>query len=130
MQLNFPGIVIKSIAVESGNRKNVFQTFWQQSDVDLSNGMNFQPSGSIFVRFTHLNHLEFVYKIEVDNQSDGNKQGTCRIFLAPKFDERGKSWLFRDQKDMFIELDRFAVTCKFSFYSKSSCIPQNIRELK
>lgn len=113
-QLTFPGITVESVTVQSGNRENIFRTFWQQSDVELSNGMNFQPRGSIFVRFTHLNHLEFVYKIKVNNRTEGNKQGTCRIFLAPKFDEKGNPWLFRDYKDMFIELDRFVVISKYS----------------
>lgn len=35
-----------------------------------------------------------------------------RIFMAPKFDERGNPWLFRDQKLMFIELDKFKVNCE------------------
>lgn len=105
------------IAVESGGQKNVLQTFWQQSDVDLSRGMDFQPRGSVFVRFTHLNHRPFSYKITVNNQSGGSKQGTCRIFLAPKFDERGNPWLYRDQKNMFIEMDRFAVNCECSLFS-------------
>ena len=35
--------------------------------------------------------------------------GTVRIFLAPKFDERGTDMLFRDQRLLFIELDKFIV---------------------
>lgn len=91
---------------------NTLTTFWQQSDVDLSRGMDFQPRGSVFVRFTHLQHQPFSYNITVDNASGSNKMGTCRIFIAPKFDERGNPWLFRDQKGMFVELDRFVVTRK------------------
>lgn len=108
---------MQSIAIEtSGAKANELQTFWQQSDVDLSRGMDFQPRGAVFVRFTHLNHRPFNYKIVV--QSNSAKQGTCRIFMAPKFDERGNPWLFRDQKVMFIELDKFRVNCKYE-YNKS-----------
>lgn len=40
--------------------------------------------------------------------------GTCRIFLAPKFDERGLPWLLRDQKHLMVEMDKFTVNCKIS----------------
>lgn len=113
MQLDFPGVTVNHVAVETGNLKNVIQTFWQQSDVDLENGLDFQPRGSVFVRFTHLNHREFTYKIIVNNKKGMNAQGTCRIFLSPKYDERHNPWIFRDHRNMFIELDRFAVTCKY-----------------
>ena len=112
-QLNYPGITVSNIEIQSqGSPKNTFNTFWQQSDVDLSRGMDFQPRGSVFVRFTHLQHQPFTYKITVNNQANGNRRGTCRIFMAPKNDERGNPWLFRDQKIMFIELDKFTVNCK------------------
>ncbi|KAG5886327.1 hypothetical protein JTB14_034790 [Gonioctena quinquepunctata] len=110
-QLNYSGVTVDQISIEStsGGQGNNIQTFWQQSDVDLSRGMDFQPRGAVLVRFTHLNHAEFTYRITVNNQSGENRQGTCRIFLAPKFDERGNPWLFRDQKHMFIEMDKFSV---------------------
>ncbi|KAF7284741.1 hypothetical protein GWI33_021611 [Rhynchophorus ferrugineus] len=110
-ELNNPGVVIQDIQLEvQGGSANRLQTFWQQSDVDLSRGMDFQPRGSVFIRFTHLQHRPFSYKISV--QSNNARQGTCRIFLAPKFDERGNPWLFRDQRLMFIELDKFLVNLK------------------
>jgi len=49
--------------------------------------------------------------------------GTVRIFLAPKFDERGLPFVFREQRKLFIELDKFSTTCKF-FY-----IPFSVRNL-
>lgn len=104
---------MERISIRTDKLKNIIQTFWQQSDVDLANGMDFQPRGSIFVRFTHLNHREFTYRFIVNNKNGAHRQGTCRIFLSPKYDERGNPWLFRDHKDMFIELDRFAVSRKY-----------------
>jgi len=50
--------------------------------------------------------------LQVENSTNGPKVGTVRIFLAPKFDERGVNMLFRDQRLLFIELDKFTVTCK------------------
>lgn len=113
-QLNFPGITVTGVKVQpqGGGAANKLTTFWQQSDVDLSRGMDFQPRGSVFVRFTHLNHQPFSYQITVDNKSNGARRGTCRIFIAPKFDERGNPWQFTEQRNMFIELDRFIVNCK------------------
>nr|XP_022907905.1 phenoloxidase 2 [Onthophagus taurus] len=110
-QLDYPGVTVTGVAVNpQGGTANNFSTFWQQSDVDFSRGMDFQPRGSVFARFTHLQHQPFTYNITVNNSSGANRMGTCRIFLGPKFDERKNPWLFRDQRLMFIELDRFVVT--------------------
>ncbi|XP_050510953.1 phenoloxidase 1-like [Diabrotica virgifera virgifera] len=111
-QLNYPGVTVDSVSVQSAQgQPNILTTFWKQSDVDLSRGMDFQPRGPVFVRFTHLDHFEFQYRITVSNNGPP-KQGTCRIFMAPKYDERGNPWLFRDQKHMFIELDKFKVNLR------------------
>ncbi|CAH1283386.1 unnamed protein product [Diabrotica balteata] len=107
-QLNYSGVTIESVSIESETGTNTLNTFWQQSDVDLSRGMDFQPRGPVLVRFTHLNHQPFNYRIIVDNNG-AVRQGTCRIFMAPKYDESGRPWLFRDQRSLFIELDRFRV---------------------
>lgn len=112
LQLDYPGVTVTKVEVQNqGGRPNVLNTFWQQSDLDLSRGLDFQPRGAVFVRFTHLQNQEFRYTITVKNAGN-NRRGTCRIFIAPKFDERGNPWLLRNQKDMFIELDRFAVNSK------------------
>ncbi|KAK4878034.1 hypothetical protein RN001_010540 [Aquatica leii] len=107
-QLSYDGVTVDSVTVQSQGTPNVFNTYWQQSDVDLSRGMDFQPRGSVFVRFTHLQHQPFTYNIMVNN-SGAPRQGTCRIFMAPSTDERGNPWLLQDQRTMFIELDRFVV---------------------
>lgn len=112
IQLDFSGVRITSIELKSeGQPKNLFATFWQQSDVDMSRGLDFTPRGPVYARLTHLQHSPFTYKITVEN-SGQQRQGTVRIFLAPKFDERGLPFLFRDQKNLFIELDKFVETCK------------------
>lgn len=58
----------------------------------------------------------FVYSIQVNNATGNQVMGTCRIFLAPKFDERGLPMLFRDQKHLMVELDKFTVTCKYYYH--------------
>ncbi|KAE8573783.1 Putative prophenoloxidase [Halyomorpha halys] len=114
-QLAFPGVKVTSIEVQtdgaSTKAKNKLITFWQQTDIDLSLGMDFEKSEPVFARITRLQHKPFSYKIEVENTGSAGK-GTCRIFMAPKFDETGEMLLFRELKDFFVELDKFTVHLK------------------
>lgn len=111
-KLNYDGISVKSVEVKGqGGPSNTLNTFWQQSDIDLSRGMDFQPRGAVLVRFTHLQHQAFIYNITVNN-AGAPRQGTCRIFISPKFDERGNPWLLKDQRLMMTELDKFTVNRK------------------
>lgn len=93
---------------------NTFNTFWQQSDVNLSRGLDFLPQGNVFARFTHLQHTDFEYNINVSNGTGAQAMGTCRIFMAPRNDERGSQMLYRDQRLMMIEMDKFTVACNYS----------------
>ncbi|XP_015592859.1 phenoloxidase 1 [Cephus cinctus] len=112
-QLMYSNVKVTAISITSNNQpNNTLSTFWQQSDVDMSRGLDFTPRGSVLARFTHLQHVPFVYNIEVDNQNNQNKIGTCRIFMGPKTDERGLPMPFRDQKNFMIELDKFTVNLK------------------
>lgn len=50
-QLNYDGISIDGIQVQPENSTvNTFQTFWQQSDVNLTRGLDFVPRGNVFAR--------------------------------------------------------------------------------
>ncbi|XP_077289769.1 prophenoloxidase 2 [Arctopsyche grandis] len=111
-RLDYPGITVSNVQVTDGGTPNNFRTFWQQSDIDLSRGMDFTPRGAVFARFTHLQHEPFAYNITVNNASGSDVMGTVRIFMAPKFDERGLPMQFRDQRLMMIELDKFATTLR------------------
>lgn len=63
--LTFNGIKIQSIDLLDANNKpfdkNELITFWQQSDVNLANGLDFSSHQPANVRFTHLNNREFTY---------------------------------------------------------------------
>lgn len=83
----------------------------------MSRGLDFQPRGPVFVRFTHLQHQGFSYSITVNN-TGAARQGTCRIFIGPKFDEKGNPWIFKDQKELLIEMDRFVVNCTFVMFTE------------
>jgi tyrosinase len=112
-QLTYPGIFVSAVTVQPDNgRANQLSTFWQQSDVNMARGLDFVPRGDVFVRFTHLQHIPFNYSIQVENNSGAQRLGMVRIFLAPKFDERGTAWRFNEQRQFFIELDKFVVTSK------------------
>lgn len=106
-QLDYPGIRVSSISVEGPAGANRFATQWQQSLVELSQGLDFTPRGSVLAKFTHLQHEEFTYVIEVNNTSGQSKMGMFRVFMAPKTDERGQPLAFEDQRRLMIELDKF-----------------------
>lgn len=57
-----PGVAVTSASIESDSgQPNVLNTFWMQSDVDLSRGLDFSDRGPIYARFTHLNHRPYRY---------------------------------------------------------------------
>ncbi|XP_015593471.1 phenoloxidase 1 [Cephus cinctus] len=110
-QLNFPGVAITGVQLVTPNQPaNTLNTYWSQSDVDLSRGLDFTPRGAVLARFTHLNHSGFSYRISVNNSNSSALMGTMRIFIAPKQDERGLPFTFRDQRLLMIEMDKFTVT--------------------
>ncbi|XP_063628353.1 phenoloxidase subunit 1-like isoform X1 [Cydia splendana] len=108
-QLDFPSVRVSSISIEGRAGANTFGTQWEQSTVELSRGLDFQPRGSMPARFTHLQHEDFVYNIEVNNTSGQSLMGTVRIFLAPVQDESGQPLPFEDQRRGMVELDKFSV---------------------
>lgn len=66
LQLSFDNVKVQSVEVTAtGLPRNEFSTFWQQSDIELSRGLDFAPRGSVFARITHLQHAPFSYKIIV-----------------------------------------------------------------
>ncbi|XP_046834983.1 phenoloxidase 1-like [Vespa crabro] len=109
-QLDFPGVEITDIRVTTANQPpNNLYTFWNKSDIDLSRGLDFTPRGPVLVRFTHLNHSDFTYRIVANNRNNSPKRGTVRIFMSPKVDERGLPFTFRQQKNLMMEMDKFTV---------------------
>ncbi|CAG5047394.1 unnamed protein product [Parnassius apollo] len=107
-RLDFPGIRVSSVSIEGAGGANAFATQWEQSTVELSRGMDFTPRGSVLARFTHLQHEEFNYVIDVTNNTGRAAMGTFRIFIAPTLDENGSPLPFEDQRRLMIELDKFS----------------------
>lgn len=50
-QLGYDNISVSDVSVQPTNGPaGTYQTFWQQSDVNLSRGMDFVPRGNVFAR--------------------------------------------------------------------------------
>ena len=114
--MGFPGISVDDIRITSqGANPNTVNTFWTESNLDLSRGLDFTPRGSIFAQVTHLNHDPFTYNFIVNNQSNQDQVGTARIFIAPRFDENNRPLNFEQQRNLAIEMDKFTVRRKI-FY--------------
>lgn len=113
-QLTFNNVTVTGLEVRAdGMQPNMLGTFWQQSDVNLARGLDFVPRGDVFARFTHLQHDPFSFAININNGNATQSLATVRLFLAPMQDERGLEMLFRDQRLLFIELDKFVAACEW-----------------
>ncbi|XP_058059769.1 phenoloxidase 8-like [Anopheles bellator] len=111
-ELVFPGVAITNVSVQitSGKAaKNRLLTFWQRSQVDLGAGLDFGPQGNVIATFTHIQHAPFAYQILVYNETNQEKKGTVRIFLAPIDGVDGEQFLLAQQRRYMIELDKFVV---------------------
>lgn len=113
-EIAYNGIVVTSVGVRITRGRNpvpnTLLTFWQTSDVNLATGLDFGPEGNIYAEFTHLQNAPFEYTINVDNNSNAQRIGTCRIFICPKTDEKGRPIMqFEDQRHLMIEMDKFTV---------------------
>jgi tyrosinase len=54
-QLGFKGVEVTDVSINTGyfragSEKNVFRTFWEHSQMNLSRGLDFAPRGKIFVK--------------------------------------------------------------------------------
>ncbi|XP_050327547.1 phenoloxidase 2-like [Bactrocera neohumeralis] len=110
-QLSFSDINLREIEVRTSSLKepNHFETFWQNSEVDLAAGLDFTADSGLHASYTHLQHAPFEYCFVVENNSEHVKCGTCRIFLCPIKDDRGKLLKLEGQRLLAIELDKFTV---------------------
>lgn len=131
----------KFSAIDKGDEVDVcigirIETSWQKTDVNISNGLDFQASGSIYVRFTHLNYEPFSYRwvadfvysnwslkipfsfntcllrISADNYDQMTRMGTVRIIFVPINNQANQLYKFNGSRRAAIELDQFVVNCK------------------
>lgn len=117
-ELEFDEVEIKAVTVQVRNQSvnpNTLMTYWQKSEVDLGVGVDFGNEGNFFGTFKHLQHAPFFYSVVVANSNRTVVQGTCRIFIAPKLNEKGRQLKFEEQRILMIEMDKFTVVCEFIF---------------
>lgn len=58
----------------------------------------------------------------MNNNSKTQKLGTCRIFIGPKFNERGQPFLLRDLCLMMVEMDKFVVKREYKYNNFFKCM--------
>jgi len=70
-ELSFDGVKVTAVEVETvgADHHDVFETFWQQDDIELSRGLDFFARSNVYARTTHLDHTPFKYKIKVNGQT-------------------------------------------------------------
>nr|ACV33307.1 prophenoloxidase [Nebalia kensleyi] len=115
-ELAFDGVVMEKLSVntaEEGALNTIF-TGWDRRLIEASRGLDFSEKRDvpILVRLSHINHKPFVYRLRVRNDGKTSKLATVRIYLAPKYNERGKisgNMTFFDQRRLWAEMDKFVV---------------------
>lgn len=53
---------VECISSETNEPTTELKTFWQKTDVNIANGLDFQKTGPMYIRFTHLNYEPFSYR--------------------------------------------------------------------
>ncbi|KAK7874024.1 hypothetical protein R5R35_013428 [Gryllus longicercus] len=117
-QLGLPGVALTAMSVQTSTvpgeqappAPGVLRTFLQESDIELSRGLDFAPRGPTLVRVQHLQNAPFDYTFSVQNATGAAKRVTVRVFLAPQTDERGIPLRFADHRNYFVEVDKFVAT--------------------
>lgn len=86
-----PGVTLHSVAVRTANvaAANELSTYYQQSDLDVSLGLDYTPAGRQYARFTHLQHRPFHYELRVTNNESRPRRVFVRLALLMVQDEKG-----------------------------------------
>nr|CAC33894.1 hemocyanin subunit 1 [Spirostreptus sp. BT-2000] len=113
-QLTWPDVVVDGIHIENlkTHEENMIHTYYTSSTLRLSKGFDYTKDSEAKVIVEHTDHDDFVYVIDIDNNARVEKTAVLRIFLAPKYDERGHPLTLKEQRVMMIELDKFKATLK------------------
>ncbi|XP_034241167.1 phenoloxidase 2-like [Thrips palmi] len=110
-ELTWDYVTVTGVSVTSDVTKTVneLHTFWQESDLDLSLGLAYTPTGRVYGRFRHLQHERFTYQIQVTNTDLQERSGLVRLFLLMVSDENGHDLDLSFVQRFAIEMDRFEV---------------------
>lgn len=107
-QLGFTGMEVRNVSLDTEHvDPHVVHTTFTNSLLDITNSLPLGTNAVVKVKWPHLSHEHFDYKINVVNQSARVRPSTVRIFLAPVYDELGNEISLNDIRSLMIELDKF-----------------------
>ncbi|KAK7080671.1 hypothetical protein SK128_004649 [Halocaridina rubra] len=103
--LEFAGISVEEINVD-GELRTYFEKyeFDLRNAVDSAEGIEEVELKAIVPR---LNHNDFSFIADVNNNNDAEKLATFRIYMCPHFDNNGQAYTFENGHWHCIEMDKF-----------------------
>jgi len=113
-ELTWPEVVIDDFHIETEHDgdedKNVIHTYYATNTLHLGKGFDYTRDTEAKVLVKHIDHEDFTYVIDVDNNDEKDHHAVFRVFLAPKYDERGHPFSLKEQRTLMVELDKFKAT--------------------
>merc|ERR1712212_1070994 len=104
-QLTFQGVAIDNLVVEGR-----LETYFEDFEFDLSNAVDHPEDIEdvpIKASVNRLNHRAFSYNIDILNNNDHDVLSSIRIYLCPRYDNRGQNITFESGRWTCIEMDKF-----------------------
>ncbi|ODN01429.1 Phenoloxidase subunit 2 [Orchesella cincta] len=91
---------------------NQLRTFWTKKKFELAPSVDksTDQGGDAHICAVHLAHEPFTFKITIERKSCAKSKsgkGTIRIFMAPRFDEKGRRLHLKEQRRLMFKLDSF-----------------------
>ncbi|XP_034247491.1 phenoloxidase 2-like isoform X2 [Thrips palmi] len=107
-----PAVTLQSVSVRTAglSQDNALRTYMQQTDLDVSMGLDYTPPGRQYARFTHLQHRRFDYVLQVLNNESQDRKVFVRLFLLMTEDENGSPLDLDFQRRFSMQLDTFEAT--------------------
>ncbi|XP_044742194.1 hexamerin-like [Chrysoperla carnea] len=110
--LLYQGVKVNSVDIDE------LITYFDYFNVELNNALynDFTvtdtdvPKVLVKARQMRLNHKPFTYRINVS--SDKTTKAVVRVFLGPKYNEKGQLIKFEENRVNFVELDKFLYDLK------------------
>ncbi|KAK4289521.1 hypothetical protein Pmani_037513 [Petrolisthes manimaculis] len=104
-ELTFTGVHIENLCVR-GNLETYFEDF-EYSLINAVDDTEEIPDVAISTLIPRLNHRDFSFIVDVDNDQDHDVLATVRIFAWPHADNNGVEFTFDEGRWNAIELDKF-----------------------
>ncbi|XP_071531070.1 hemocyanin-like [Panulirus ornatus] len=104
-QVHFAGVSLENVAIE-GELRTFFEKFRFSIKNAVDKGLSVEEK-EIDALTLRLNHHEFNYSIDVNNNNEQDVLGTVRIFLCPRRDSSGLKFSWEERRWFCIETDKF-----------------------